>query len=299
MKHLPIILYPIFLGIFMAAFWYDIHTVPLVLSHIPFALASLDALSLKQWSTSLVLTSNIGVSIWYHVNEYDLYTIRHPSRQLWGVWSLEKFKRGDYAKSLCFRTKYGPNSTYYRCQKHWTYWENTTLPSNTFPTPEKAEKAIIQPPKDLIKTVKMSTRLDFTLALITLHYMGWQMSLPLDLALALALIGSVGHVISQSDVLTATVLFAAVVLALIRARSVHTIVSGGIVAVALHFFSVGLTYEEDEHAARWAHSLWHILAGWSASHAIRARMGQWKLSICKSPKAQIAPDGIAVGLVSA
>ena len=129
--------------------------------------------------------------------------------------------------------------------------------------------------------------------------MAWQMSVPLDFAFALSLAGLAGHVISQGTAFTATVLSTAIILAIIRKRSAHAIVSAGIIAVALHFYSVGLTYKEDEHTARWGHSLWHIFAGWSASHAIRARMGQWKLPMRKSPNAEITPDDIAVGLVSA
>ena len=123
------------------------------------------------------------------------------------------------------------------------------------------------------------------------------MTLPRDLAFALALVGLACHKISNDNTFTAVTMTTATAFAIGRKRSVHTVAGAIIVGVALHFYSVGLTYKEDEHAARWGHSLWHIFAGWSSSHAIRARMGQWKLPMCKSPNAEITPNGIAIGIV--
>lgn len=293
-KHVSIILHPVFLCIFLAAFWYDVNTVPLVVSHIPFALASLDALIFKQWSTSAILALDTGVSIWYHVGEYELYLMRHPSRRLFGPWPFKKMsaKDGDYAVSSCYNTTYGPLNTHYSCQKHWSYWVNeTTLPTRPH------QKVETMPPKDLVATVKMSTHLDSVLSLISLHYMAWQMTLPRDLAFALALVGLACHKISNDNTFTAVTMTTAAAFAIGRKRSVHTVAGAIIVGVALHFYSVGLTYKEDEHAARWGHNLWHICAGWSASHAIRARMGQWQLPMRKSPNALITPNGIAVGFI--
>lgn len=292
-KHVSIILHPVFLCIFLAAFWYDVNTVPLAVSHIPFALASLDALIFKQWSTSAILALDTGVSIWYHVGEYELYDMRHPTRRLSWTWPFKKMsaKDGDYAVSSCYNTTYGSLNTRYRCQKHWTYWENITLPSNMTGTTGT------KPSKDFVATVKMSTHLDFVLSLISLHYMAWQMTLPRDLAFALSLVGLACHKISNDNTFTAVTMTTAVVFAIGRKRSVHTVAGAIIVGVALHFYGVGLTWRDDLQAARWGHYLWHICAGWSASHAIRARMGQWQLPTRKSPNAEITPNGIAIGIV--